>query len=105
LGGVSASTIGMPSAIILCYSLPRNSDANIMRVSKWGNSLAVRRPKTLVDEMGLRAGDDVTLVRAADRTISIDKDQRRQQALDGLTDMRIPLPPDYKFDRDDANER
>jgi antitoxin MazE len=62
-------------------------------------------PKTLVDEMGLRAGDDVTLVRAADRTISIDKDQRRQQALDGLTDMRIPLPPDCKFDRDDANER
>jgi antitoxin MazE len=105
LGGVSASTIGMPNAIILCYSLPHNSDANIMRVSKWGNSLAVRLPKTLVDEMGLRTGDDVTLVRAADRTISIDKDQRRQQALDGLTDMRIPLPPDYKFDRDDANEQ
>ncbi len=76
-----------------------------MRVSKLGNSLTVLLPKTLVDEMGLRAGDDVTVVRAADRTISIEKDQRRQQAPDRLTEMRIPLPPDYKFDRDEANER
>jgi AcrR family transcriptional regulator len=34
-----------------------------------------------------------------------EKDQRREQALDRFTDMRIPLPPDYKFDRDEANER
>jgi len=105
LGGVSASTTGMPKAIILCYSFPHNSGANTMRVSKWGNSLAVRLPKTLVDEMGLRAGDDVTVVRAADRTISIEKDQRRQQALNRLTDMRSPLPPGCKFDRDETNER
>lgn len=34
-----------------------------------------------------------------------EKDRRREQALDRLTDMRIPLPPDYKFDRDEVNER
>jgi antitoxin MazE len=105
LGGVSASTTGMPNAIILCYSFPHNLGANIMRVSKWGNSLAVRLPKTLVDEKGLRAGDNLAVVRGPDRTLSIEKDQRRQQALNRLTDMRIPLPPDYKFDRDEANER
>jgi antitoxin MazE len=105
LGGVSASTTGMHNAVTVCYSCPRNPRANIMRVSKWGNSLAVRLPKRLVDEMGLRAGDNLTVVRCPDRAIPIEKDRRRQQALNRLTDMRIPLPPDYKFDRDEANER
>ncbi len=76
-----------------------------MRVSKWGNSLAVRLPKTLVDEMGLRAGDSLTVVRGPDRAISIEKDQRRQREPNRPTDMRIPLPPDCKFDRDEAKER
>ena len=31
-----------------------------MQVSKWGDSLAVRLPKALVEKMGLRAGDDST---------------------------------------------
>ena len=34
-----------------------------------------------------------------------EKDQRLQEAQDRFTDMRIPVPPDYKFDRDEANER
>ena len=29
-----------------------------MQVSKWGDSLAVRLPKALVEKMGLRAGDE-----------------------------------------------
>jgi AcrR family transcriptional regulator len=33
------------------------------------------------------------------------RDRRRQQAQNRFTDMRIPLPPDYKFDRDEINER
>ena len=34
-----------------------------------------------------------------------EEDQRREAAQNRLTDMRIPLPPDYNFDRDEANER
>ena len=29
-----------------------------MRVAKWGNSLAVRLPKRLVDALSLKAGDE-----------------------------------------------
>jgi antitoxin MazE len=76
-----------------------------MRVAKCGNSLAVRLPKKLVHEMGLNAGDEVNLVQAADRVLSIDKDRRRrEQALERLA-MRLTLPHDYKFDRGEANER
>ncbi len=64
-----------------------------MRVAKWGNSLAVRLPKKRADDMGLSAGDEVSLVQAAARAISIEKDRRREQALERLASMRIPLPP------------
>lgn len=33
-----------------------------MRVAKWGNSLAVHLPAGLVDEWGLREGDEVEIV-------------------------------------------
>ena len=36
-----------------------------MQVSKWGNSLALRLPRKLVEELGLKAGDEVELVDAA----------------------------------------
>jgi antitoxin component of MazEF toxin-antitoxin module len=35
-----------------------------MQVAKWGNSLAVRLPKKLVDELGLKPGDEISLVSA-----------------------------------------
>ena len=36
-----------------------------MQVSKWGDSLAVRLPKALVEKMGLRAGDELDIVDVA----------------------------------------
>ena len=33
-----------------------------MQVSKWGDSLAVRLPKALVEKKGLRAGDELNIV-------------------------------------------
>ena len=42
-----------------------------MRVSKWGNSLAVRLPKTLVEKMGLRAGDELNIVDVVERTLVV----------------------------------
>ncbi len=33
-----------------------------MQVSRWGNSLAVRLPKDLVERLGLAAGDALTVV-------------------------------------------
>ena len=76
-----------------------------MRVSKWGNSLAIRLPKKLVEEMALNEGDEVNVIRAEDRTLSIERDRRREQALERMAARRWTLPADYHFDRDEANER
>jgi antitoxin MazE len=76
-----------------------------MQVSKWGDSLAVRLPKALVEKMGLMAGDEITIVDVAERTLVVRKDDRRKAALEGIASLRWTVPPDYKFDRDEANER
>jgi antitoxin MazE len=76
-----------------------------MQVSKWGGSLAVRLPKALVERMGLRAGDKLDIVDVVDRTLVVQKQDRREAALARLASLNWTLPPDYKFDRDEANER
>ncbi|MEH2494526.1 antitoxin MazE [Bradyrhizobium sp. AZCC 1678] len=76
-----------------------------MQVSKWGDSLAVRLPKALVEKMGLRAGDELDIVDVAERTLIVQKEDRRKAALERLASLNWTLPSDYKFDRDEANER
>ena len=76
-----------------------------MQVSKWGNSLAVRLPKALVDRLGLKEGDELNVVDVVERTLVVQKEDRRKAALERLASLNWTLPPDYKFDRDEANER
>jgi len=76
-----------------------------MQVSKWGDSLAVRLPKALVEKMGLNVGDELNIVDVAERTLVVQKEDRRKAAIDRLAALNWKLPPDYKFDRDEANER
>ena len=77
-----------------------------MQVSKWGNSLAVRLPKALVDQLGLKEGDELNVVAASKETIEVEtKEAQRRRAIERLASLNWTLPPDYKFDRDEANER
>ena len=76
-----------------------------MRVSKWGNSLAVRLPKALVDELQLAPGDELSVVAASKKEIVVEKRDRRAEFLNAMEQFRWPIPDGYKFDRDEANER
>ncbi len=76
-----------------------------MQVAKWGNSLAVRLPKKLVDQMGLKPGDEIAVVEAEQGRISVEKIDRRAEALRRMQARGWEAPSDYKFDRDEANER
>jgi antitoxin MazE len=62
-----------------------------MRVAKWGNSLAIRLPTRLVERMGLKAGDELHIVQTEDRTLAVEKDIRREMALER---MRAGQPDD-----------
>jgi antitoxin MazE len=77
-----------------------------MQVSKWGNSLAVRLPKALVEKLGLKQGDQLNVVAAKDGAIAVEtnEDQRRR-ALERMAARNWTLREGYSFDRDEANER
>jgi antitoxin MazE len=76
-----------------------------MQISKWGNSLAIRLPAAVVEALGLREGDDVTLHAAGKRTLEIERTPGTQELLARLRKYRGRLPKDFKFDRLDAHER
>ena len=76
-----------------------------MRVSKWGNSLAIRVPAAIAEALELKEGDEVEVRLAGDRTFELDRDHSRDRALARISASRWELPPGWKFDRDDANSR
>jgi antitoxin MazE len=76
-----------------------------MRVSKWGNSLAIRLPADLVAALNIREGDDIEIVARAAGQIEVAHDERRRRALEEMRRLAVPLPPGYKFDREEANAR
>jgi antitoxin MazE len=76
-----------------------------MLVSKWGNSLAVRLPKKLVDALKLSPGDELNVVEAAKGQIAVEKADKRAEFLKQMEQFRWPASEGYKFDRDEANER
>lgn len=76
-----------------------------MLVSKWGNSLAVRLPKALVEKMGLNPGDELEVVKVEDKVIAVEKIDKHERFLKAMEQFRWPVPEGYKFDRDEANER
>jgi antitoxin MazE len=76
-----------------------------MKVSKWGNSLAVRLPASLVESLKLKEGDEIGVRPAAEGELEFYRKPSRQELLDRLDEFRGRLPADLKFDRDEANAR
>ena len=76
-----------------------------MQVGKWGNSLAVRLPAAVVDALKLKEGDEIDIEIASDRHFLIARDPSREQALAQLRALARPLPPGFRFSRDEANGR
>jgi antitoxin MazE len=77
-----------------------------MRIFRWDDDLAVQLPQALIDELGLKEGDELQLVAASKETIEVEtNEQRRQRAIEQIASSKLRLPLDYKFDRDEANER
>ena len=76
-----------------------------MQVAKWGNSLAVRLPATVVETLDLKEGDQIEIRIAGEREFEVTRDRSKDKALARLLRLRRPLPPGFTFSRDEANER
>jgi len=76
-----------------------------MRVAKWGNSLAVRLPASVVESLSLSEGDEVVLEAVGPGELRVSRAPTTEELLDRLRALRGRLPADFKFNRDEANER
>jgi antitoxin MazE len=76
-----------------------------MRVAKWGNSLAIRLPASVVETLELKEGDQVEVHVLGDRAFDIARDRSRERALARIRAFRKELPADWKFDREEPNTR
>ncbi len=76
-----------------------------MNVSKWGNSLAVRLPATVVEALKLKEGDEIEIGIAGEREFKVARDNSRERAMETIRRLSRPLPPGFKFDREEINER
>jgi antitoxin MazE len=75
-----------------------------MRIAKWGNSLAVRLPRSVVQALRLREGDEIEIQVVATRSFEIQKAPSSRDLLRRLRKFRGRLPPGFRFDRIEANE-
>ncbi|GHU05139.1 AbrB family transcriptional regulator [Betaproteobacteria bacterium] len=72
-----------------------------MRIAKWGNSLAVRLPASLVKTLRLSDGEEVEI----DVRRKVSRKEDFGAAVRELRETLPLLPADFKFDREEANAR
>ncbi len=75
-----------------------------MKVAKWGNSLAIRLPKAVIEVMGLKEGDDVKVGVTDSRALGLEAKPDRLALLERLRRYEGRMPRDFHFDRLEANE-
>ncbi len=76
-----------------------------MKLAKWGNSYALRIPKSVVEAMGWTAGIDINLHAHGPRDVSVACKPDRDAFIASLLKYQGRLPADFKFDREEANRR
>jgi antitoxin MazE len=79
-----------------------------MKVSKWGNSLAIRLPAELVEKLGVKEGDEIDEVPgfAEEGAIKLRRKRSLEEMWARLSEIRkkVKVPVDYKFDRDKIHD-
>ncbi len=81
-----------------------------MQVAKWGNSLAVRLPVALVQELGIADGDELLLQPSPRQaslpaSVTVVRQPGKLEKLQAARKFRAAWPVDFSFDRDEANAR
>ena len=76
-----------------------------MQVAKWGNSLAVRLPQSVVEALGLKEGDSIQIQVTGARAFEVEKAPAPRELLHRLRRFRGRLPAGFRFDRLEANAR
>jgi predicted nucleic acid-binding protein len=67
-----------------------------MQIAKWGNSLAVRLPQSVVDALKLKEGDQIEIQVMGARALEVEKKPAPRELLTRLRKLRGRLPAGFK---------
>jgi antitoxin MazE len=76
-----------------------------VKFAKWGNSIAVRIPAEVVLKLGISPNEEAQIKVTGEHSFEVTRDRRRQEALEAIRKLARPLPPGYKFNRDEIYDR
>ena len=76
-----------------------------MRVTKWGNRLAIRLPALVVEALQVKEDDKIEIHIAGAREFDVARKPGREDFLNQLSAYRGRLSRDFKFVRQEANAR
>ncbi len=79
-----------------------------MKISKWGNSLAIRLPAEMVEKLGLKEGDElIEESGSSEGNLVLKRKKTLEEMWARIAEIRskVKRPEGYKFDRDEANSR
>ena len=77
----------------------------LMKFAKWGNSVAIRIPAEVVARLGISPNDEAQIKVTGKYTFEVVRDRQRQKAIEAIRKLARPLPPGYKFNREEIHER
>lgn len=76
-----------------------------MKFAKWGNSIAVRIPAEVVAKLGISPNDEAQIKVTGESSFEVVRDRSREEAIEAIRKLARPLPPGYKFNRDEIYDR
>lgn len=76
-----------------------------MKFAKWGNSLAIRIPAEVVAKLGIFPDEEAQIKVTGEHSFEITRDRRRQGAIETLRKLRVAVPDDFVFNRDEIYDR
>jgi antitoxin MazE len=76
-----------------------------MKFAKWGNSIAIRIPADVVAKLGISPNDEAEIRVTGEHSFEVARDRRRLEAIEAIRKLAVPLPPGYKFNREELHDR
>ena len=81
----------------------------VLDIKQWGNSLGVRLPAALVQQLGISEGDELLVLPAARRggapVLKVSREPSKSERLQAMRRYRAAMPAGFRFDREEANAR
>jgi antitoxin MazE len=65
----------------------------------------VRIPAEVVAKLGISPDEEAQIKVTGENSFEVTGDTRRQEAIEAIRRLAVPLPAGYKFDREEINDR